>query len=99
MQRVFLVLGGPLDDKAFRITNGAGRPRIGSEVDLWCAALDVGIVGPEEEFLYVVRKVPRTHEPLMLPAYVLVHHSVPNDEIVWRTFLSTIKAFASQVIQ
>lgn len=89
MQRIFLILGGPMDGKAYR-----PHPAIrGTQVNLNRT--------PEEfngDLIYEVVRVPKPREPLMIPMWVLVHRTVPRDEVLWRTFMGVMRSFCLEVL-
>lgn len=81
-QRIYLILGGPLDGHAFRPADA--RLRVGQWVEL-------------EGEDYEVARVPQPREPLMVPRYVLVHWSdAGKDCLLWRAFLHTMRAYAAE---
>lgn len=88
MQRIFLILGGPMDGKAYR----PHRTIRGTQVNLNFPN------GFDRDLVYEVVRVPRPREPLMVPMWVLVHPTVPRDEVLWRTFMGVMRSFCLEVL-
>lgn len=82
MQRIYLIVGGPLDGHAF--TPRDVRLRVGQWVELQ---------GED----YTVTRVPPSRDNLMVPRSVLVHWSdMGRGDLLWRTFLHTMRAYAAE---
>lgn len=84
MQRIYLIVGGPLDGHAFRPTDG--RPVEGQILEL-------------EGEDYVVARVPAPRHPLMLPRWVLVHWTMLGCDLLWQAFVRTMRAYAAEVLR
>lgn len=84
MQRIFMIVGGPLDGHAFRPTDG--YPLEGQVLEL-------------EGDDYVVRRVPPTRDRLMLPRWVLVHWTMLDCDLVWQAFVRTMRAYAAEALR
>ncbi|URA07178.1 hypothetical protein P9A48_gp70 [Xanthomonas phage Mallos] len=91
-QRIYVILGGPLDGKAFRPSSGR-IPTLYIDLDPYGDH-----ISSDPHYRYEVVQVHRPREPLMVPRWVLVHASVPRDEILWRTFMATMRAFCLEVL-
>ncbi len=83
-QRIFLIVGGPLNGHAFR-PQGTVLSRF-QVVEL-------------EDNHYIVTLVPRPKYALSVPELILMHHTVPKGELIWRTFLGTYRAWAAEVLR
>lgn len=81
-----------MDGKAFRPVSSK-IPTMYIDLDTYGDEL-----GSDTEYLYEVVRTPRPKDPLMIPKWVLVHPSVPRDEILWWTFMATMRAFALEVM-
>lgn len=81
-QRIYLIVGGPLDGHVFRPTNA--RLLVGQWVEL-------------EGEDYAVTRVPPSRDNLMVPRAVLVHWSdMGRGDLLWRAFLHTMRAYATE---
>ncbi|UXX42049.1 hypothetical protein [Pseudomonas phage phiH2] len=81
-QQIFLIVGGPLDGHAFRPVG------VQLGVGQW-----VELEGED----YAVTRVPASRDNLMVPRSVLVHWSdMGCSDLLWRTFLHTMKAYAAE---
>lgn len=89
LQRIYLIVGGPLDGQAFRPEGG----RIYGEL------IRLGPRTARGDCVYRVVRLPRPAEPIMVPLWVLVHPDVPAGTVLWEVFMGTMRAWAAEVLR
>lgn len=89
MQRIYLIVGGPLDGQAFRPEGG----RFPGE------GVRLGPHTLRDEYVYRIVRTRRPAEPIVLPIWALVHDSVPRNEITWQIFMGTMRAWAAEILR
>lgn len=89
-QHIYLIIGGPQDGKAY-------HPRTGRIDGNWIN-LNPSPYEMNGDFIYDVVRGLSPAEPLMVPCWVLVHRTIPRQELLWRVFMSPMRAFAKEVL-